>query len=120
MRTTPFPDVVHETPAVGVYPGPTPPEGEESVGGDVVTLSPHTKVTHVVGELGLDLTDALAAPTGESSVISKRFTLLLWFHLVLISSSFPPSRRPVPLQTHHWPLHTDVCGGSAGLSGYRR
>lgn len=89
MRTTPFPDVVHETPAVGVYPGPTPAEGEESVGGDVVTLSPHTKATHVVGDLGLDLTDALAAPTGESSVISKRFTLLLWFQLVLISSSLP-------------------------------
>lgn len=73
MRTTPFPDIVHETPrgAVEVYPGPTPMEGVESVGGDIVTLSPPTKDTRVVGEPGLDLTDALTDPTGGSSIISK-------------------------------------------------
>lgn len=69
MRTTPFPDIVHETPAAGVYPGLTPPEGEESVGGDVVTLAPRTKEPHVVREPGFDLTDALAAPTGVASII---------------------------------------------------
>lgn len=70
MGTTPFPDIVHETPAAGAYPGLTPPEAEESVGGDVVTLSPGTTETHVVPEPGFDLTDALRpAPTGESSIV---------------------------------------------------
>lgn len=68
MRTTPFPDIIHETPAPGVYPGLTlPPREEESVGGDVVTLSPDTEETHVVHEPGFDLTDAIMAPTGGSS-----------------------------------------------------
>lgn len=69
MRTTPLPDIVHQTPAAGVYPGLTPPEGEESVGGDVVTLSPHPKETHAVPEPGFDLTDALTTPTGRPSII---------------------------------------------------
>lgn len=89
MRTTPFPEIVHETPAAGVYPGVTPAEGEESVGGDVVTLSPHTKETHVAGEPGFDLTDALTAPTGESSIFDHFATLLSFLFPFL----FPPSRQ---------------------------
>lgn len=70
MRTTPFPDILHGTPEPGAYPGLTPPPGgEESVGGEVVTLSPGTKETHVVREPGFDLTDAIAPPTGEEQTI---------------------------------------------------
>lgn len=68
MRTTPFPDIVHEIPAAGVYPGLTPPE--ESAGGDVVTLSPHTRETSVVPEPGFDLTDALTPPAGQATIIN--------------------------------------------------
>lgn len=69
MRTTPFPDIVHETLAPGVYPGLTPsPREEESLGGDTVTLSPDSKETHVVREPGFDLTDAIMAPMGGSSI----------------------------------------------------
>lgn len=86
MRTTPFPNIVHETPAAGVYPGLTPAEGEESVGGDVVTLSPHIKEAHVAPEPGFDLTDALTAPSGESSIIDHFATLVSFlFHFL-----FPP------------------------------
>lgn len=85
MRTTPFPDIVHETPAAGVYLGLTPAEGEESVGGDVVTLSPHIKETHVAPEPGFDLTDALTAPSGESSIDHFATLVSFLFHFL-----FPP------------------------------
>lgn len=68
MRTTPFPHIIHDTPAPGVYPGLmlTPTE-EESVSGHVVTLSLDMEETHVVRQPGFDLTDATVAPTGGSS-----------------------------------------------------
>lgn len=69
MRTTPFPDIIHKTPAPGVYPGLTPsPRETESLGGTVVTLSPDTKEAHVVHEPGFDLTDAIMDPIGGSSI----------------------------------------------------
>lgn len=81
-RTTPFPDVIHITPAPGMYPGLTAsPGGEEMSGGEVGTLPPlpippsvtdtYTKVTPVVREPGLDLTgiDAAMAPTGRRWII---------------------------------------------------
>ncbi|TWW75424.1 Aggrecan core protein [Takifugu flavidus] len=79
MTTTPFPDIVHETLAPGVYPGLTPsPREEESLGGDIVTLSPDSKETHVVHEPGFDLTDAIMAPMGvlfHYRPIMGRYTL---------------------------------------------
>lgn len=74
--TTPFPDIIRITPAPGPYPGLTPrPGGEEIKLGEVGTLSPlpippsvvdtFTKVTPVVRQPGLDLTDTAMAPTGK-------------------------------------------------------
>uniref|UniRef100_A0A3B4T2D9 Aggrecan core protein n=1 Tax=Seriola dumerili TaxID=41447 RepID=A0A3B4T2D9_SERDU len=90
-RTTPFPDIVRITSAPGVFPGLTPsPGGEEIRGGEVDTLTPlpvppsvtdtYTKVTPIVGEPGLDLTDidAAMAPTGvvfHYRPITGRYTL---------------------------------------------
>ncbi|XP_070763720.1 aggrecan core protein [Enoplosus armatus] len=91
VRTTPFPDIIRITPAQGLYPGLTPrPGGEEISRGDVDTLFPlpvppsvtdtYTKVTPVVREPGLDLTDidAAMAPTGvvfHYRPITGRYTL---------------------------------------------
>ncbi|XP_056244128.1 aggrecan core protein [Seriola aureovittata] len=90
-RTTPFPDIVRITSVPGVFPGLTPsPGGEEIRGGEVDTLTPlpvppsvtdtYTKVTPIVGEPGLDLTDidAAMAPTGvvfHYRPITGRYTL---------------------------------------------
>ncbi|XP_065812937.1 aggrecan core protein-like [Labrus bergylta] len=91
VKTTPFPDIIPLTPASGVYPGIIPtPRGEEIKGGEVDTLSPlpvppsvtdtFTKVTPVVPEPGLGLTDIYAAmaPTGvvfHYRPITGRYTL---------------------------------------------
>lgn len=136
MRTTPFPDIVHETLGRGLYLGLTPsPREEESLSGDTVTLSPDSKETHVVHEPGFDLTDAMMAPMGGSSIYWwwAKDILCCFNALVLQShksknsiatfinftfSSLPLIRHPVPLQTHHRPVHSVFYGGSTGLSRY--
>ncbi|XP_038563064.1 aggrecan core protein-like [Micropterus salmoides] len=90
-RTTPFPDIIRLTPAPAPYPEPTRfPVDEEIIGGEVDTLFPlpvppsvtdtYSKVTPVVQEPGLDLTDmdTAMAPTGvvfHYRPITGRYTL---------------------------------------------
>lgn len=91
MRTTPFPDIIRITPAPGAYPSFTPrPEGEEIVGGeiDILSLLPippsvtdtYTKVTHVVREPGLHLTDAEMSPPGGLVLYSIYYLSYFIFH----------------------------------------
>uniref|UniRef100_UPI0037E89487 aggrecan core protein-like n=1 Tax=Semicossyphus pulcher TaxID=241346 RepID=UPI0037E89487 len=91
VKTTPFPDIIPMTPASGVYPGLIPTSGVKEIkSGEVGTLSPlpvppsvtdtYTKVTPVVLEPGLGLTDIYAAmgPTGvvfHYRPITGRYTL---------------------------------------------
>ncbi|XP_034542595.1 aggrecan core protein [Notolabrus celidotus] len=91
VRTTPFPDIIRISPGSAIYPGiiPTPVQ-EEGKGDEVQTLSPlpvppsatdtFTRVTPIVPEPGLGLTDIYAAmgPTGvvfHYRPITGRYTL---------------------------------------------
>lgn len=119
MQTTPFPHIVHITPAPGLHPGfTTPSKKEENVGGEIDILSPIPipPVTDLSQERGPHLADGgrllLQEVIGNQRIVDRIRTNMLTFVVL-----WP--RCGVSLPTYGWTLHSDLSGSSAGLPSGR-